>query len=64
MRRLEDLEVVRVLELCGEIAAVQPKCSMALLPADCREQAIWVAWREALMSRTKVLAELSEILNR
>ena len=63
MHRLEDLEVVRVLALCGEISAVKPRCTMALLPPDRRDRALREAWRESLLAHKPALEELSKILN-
>jgi hypothetical protein len=64
LRRLSDAEVVRVLELTAVIANLQPRCSMALLPVDARDQAIADGWRRALLSCPRTLTELARILNR
>jgi hypothetical protein len=61
MRRFTDTEVVRVIELATILANLQPRCSMALLPVDARDQAIADGWRRALLACPKTLKELAEI---
>jgi hypothetical protein len=61
--RLTYHEIIRVLKLTSIIAGLQPKCSLALLPTENREQAIRDGWRRALLSCPKTLEELSGILN-
>jgi hypothetical protein len=63
MRPLSDSELVRLLELTAVIAGLKPKCSLALLPLDRRDQAIRDGSRAALAACPKTIAELSEILN-
>jgi hypothetical protein len=63
MRRLEDLEIVRVLTVCDLISRIRPDCPLALLPSWGRDQAYRDAWRQALMAHSALLAELGEILN-
>ena len=64
MRRLEDLEVVRVLDLCVLISRIRPNCTMALLPEWAREETLSAHWRAALDEHQNWFDELSAILNK